>query len=149
MKKLLEFLKLNRGGKNLFLQAYILMSSIRLGLLLLPFRQLQDLILKAHRLKFLAVIAPEASIGAIALAVHRSGKYSPGEVKCLAKALTTAVLMSIYDFPHQIKIGVAKGEDNRLEAHAWVEWEGKVVVGYLPDLSRYRAMSSTGKGLII
>lgn len=148
MKKL-QLVKLNRGGKKLFLQAYILMSAIRLGLLLLPFRWLQNLILKAHQLEFLAMLAPETSITAIALAVHRSSKYSPGNVKCLAKALTTAVLMNIYGFPYEIKIGVTKDEKNRLEAHAWVEWEGKVVVGYLPELSRYRAMTSVGTGLII
>ena len=141
--------KLNRSGKKLFLQAYLLMILIRLGLLLLPFRRLQNLILKVKRFESIAAVDPQPSLGAIAQSVHRSARYSPGEVMCLAKALTTAVMMSIYGFPYKIKIGVAKGESNKLEAHAWIESEGKVVVGYLPDLSRYVAMSSTGEGLII
>ena len=141
--------KLNRSGKKLFLQAYILMMLIRLGLLLLPFRRLQDLILNVKRFESIAAVDSQPSPGAIAQSVQRSAKYSPGNVKCLAKALTTAVMMSIYGFPYKVKIGVAKDESNNLEAHAWVESEGKVVVGYLPDLSRYIAMSSTGEGLII
>ena len=148
MKKWRGF-KLNRSGKKLFLQAYILMMLIRLGLLLLPFRRLQDLILKVKRFESIAAGDSQPSLGAIAQSVHRSARYSPGKVMCLAKALTTAVMMSIYGFPYKIKFGVAKGESNNIEAHAWVESEGKVVVGYLPDLSRYTAMSSTGEGLII
>lgn len=138
-----------RGGKKLFLQAYIVMCLIRLGLLLLPFNRLQNLILKSKKLTWLEIASSEVTVGAIARAVNRSGKYSPGQPMCLARALTTAVLMSIYGFPYQINIGVAKGESGKIEAHAWVTWEGKVMVGYLPDLSRYIPMSAKGKGLII
>ena len=141
--------KLNRSGKKLFLQAYILMMLIRLGLLLLPFRRLQDLILKVKRFESIAAGDSQPSLGAIAQSVHRSARYSLGNVKCLAKALTTAVMMSIYGFPYKINIGVAKDDNNNLEAHAWIESDGKVVIGYLPDLFRYIAMSSTGEGLII
>lgn len=141
--------KLNRGGKKLFLQAYILILMIRLGLYILPFQRLQSLILKAEGLKFVSMMVPDATVRAIALSVERSAKYSIGNPLCLAKALATVVLMSIYGFPYQINIGVAKGKSDNLEAHAWVESEGRVIVGYLPDLSRYVPMSSTGEGLII
>ena len=149
MKKWYELPKLSRGGKKLFLQAYILISMIRLGLYILPFQRLQSLILKAEGLKFFASVVPDATVRAIALSVERSARYSMGNPMCLAKALTTVVLMSIYDYPYQINIGVAKGKSDNLEAHAWVESEGRVIVGYLPDLSRYVPMSATGEGLII
>lgn len=148
MRKLQGLLKV-RGGKKLFFQAYIVMCLVRLGLLLLPFNRLQDLILESKKLTWLAIAKSEVTVSAIARAVNRSGKYSPGKPMCLARALTTAVLMSIYCFPYQINIGVAKGESGNIEAHAWVTWEGKVMVGNLPDLSRYVPMSAKGKGLII
>lgn len=147
MKKLLKLLKFD--GKKLFLQGYIVMSLIRLGLLLLPFKRLQDLVLRSEKLTWLAIPGSGQTIRSIVLAVYRSGKYSPGNPLCLARALTTAVLMNIYGFPCQINIGVAKGESGKIEAHAWVTWEGKVIVGNLPDLSRYVPMSSQGEGLII
>ena len=148
MSKLRGFPKA-RGGKKLFVQAYIVMCLVRLGLFLLPFNRLQNLILKSKKINGLAIASSEVTVGAIARAVNRSGKYSPGKPMCLARALTTAVLMGIYDFPYQINIGVAKGESGKIEAHAWVTWEGKVMVGNLPDLSRYIPMSAKGKGLII
>ncbi|MEL6581827.1 MAG: lasso peptide biosynthesis B2 protein [Cyanobacteria bacterium J06607_15] len=147
MKKLLKLLR--TGGKKLFLQTYVVMTVIRLGLLLLPFSRLQDLVLKSEQLTWLAIPGSGQTVRSIVLAVYRSGKYSPGNPLCLARALTTAVLMNIYGFPHQIEIGVAKGKDGKIEAHAWVTSEGKVIVGNLPDLSRYVPMSSRGKGLII
>ena len=147
MKKLL--LLKHKGGKKLFVQTYVFMMLIRLGLFMLPFRQLQDLISQASRLKVLARLSSNTTISAIVLSVNRSSKYSPGNVKCLARALTTAVLMSIYSFPYKVNIGVAKDKDNNLEAHAWVESQGNAIVGNLPDLSRYVAMSPLGENLII
>lgn len=148
MNKLLKLLR-SRGGKKLFLQTYIIMSLVRLGLLLLPFSRLQQLIAMVKKWGFLAIASSEVNIRAIVLGVYRSGKYQPGNPVCLARALTTSVLMGIYSLPHQINIGVAKGKDGRLEAHAWVVSEGIVIVGNLPDLDRYIPMSSQGEGLII
>lgn len=147
MKKLLRLLR-SSGGKKLFLQSYLIMSLIRFGLLLLPFSRLQDLIAQSQGLTWLAIARSEVSTRAIILAVYRSGKYQPGNPMCLARALTTSVLMGVYDLPHKIHIGVAKAE-NGIEAHAWVVSEGHVIVGNLPDLSRYTPMSSQGKGMII
>ncbi|MEL6581048.1 MAG: lasso peptide biosynthesis B2 protein [Cyanobacteria bacterium J06621_12] len=147
MKKLLKLLKLD--GKKLFLQAYIVMSLIRLGLLMLPFSRLQNMVLKSQQLTWLAIPGSGKTIRSIVIAVYRSGKYSPGNPLCLARALTTAVLMNIYGFPYQINIGVAKGKSGKIEAHAWVTSQEKVIVGNLPDLSRYVPMSSQGEGLII
>ena len=106
------------------------------------------MILKTKRLRFLARISPSFTVKDIAIGVNRSARFSPGYVKCLAKALTTAVLMEIYSLPYQTKIGVAKGENNDLQAHAWVESEGKIVMGYLADMSRFIPMSSVRKSLI-
>lgn len=149
MKKLLKFRKLNSSGKRLFVQAYFSMMLIRLGLLLLPFSKLQGLIKEISQRKMLFPTTRPITAWQVALAVHRSSKYSPGEVKCLARALTTAFLMSRYGLSYKMNIGVARGEQNNFEAHAWVESDGQVIVGNLPDLSRYAAMSSKGEGLII
>lgn len=150
MRKLRRFLRARkRGGKKLFCQGYIVMCLVRLGLFLLPFNRLQSLVLKSKKLEPLAIDRSTVTVSSIARAVNRSGRYSPGKPMCLARALTTAVLMNIYGFPYQIKIGVAKGESGKIEAHAWVTWEGKVMMGNLPDLSRYIPMSAKGQGLII
>ena len=43
-------------------------------------------------------------------------------------------------------IGVAKNELGHIQAHAWVEVDGQVVVGGLPDLSRFQRLPSLSDG---
>lgn len=146
MNKLFRFLNLNKQERQLLIQAYVLLMFIRLGLFLLPFQTLKKILKRVSQI--LKPADSQITTRSIAQVINRSSRFCPGTVMCLAKALATNTLMNIYGFPSQLHIGVAKGQDNRLEAHAWVEAEGKVVVGYLPDLSRFKAMYSPGERLL-
>ena len=147
MNESIEYLNLNKYKPLLLIQTYSLLTLVRLGLLLLPFKTLKGLLIKLSKYRG----DQKSSITAknIARAIARSSRLSPGTVKCLAKALTTNTLMNIYNLPCQLRIGVAKSQDKGLEAHAWVEAEGKIVVGYLPDLARYQTMTSQQQGLLL
>ena len=147
MKKLIKFLNLNRYQQRLLVQTYVILTLVRLGLFLLPFQTLKNLLIEVSQSQ-----KPEhcpITTKDIARAVSRSNRLSPGTVKCLANALTTNTLMNWYCFPCKLCIGVAKGRDNSLEAHAWVEAEGKIIMGYLPDLARFKTMASTEKDLLL
>ena len=48
---------------------------------------------------------------------------------CLVKALVTRILFGRAGIPVDIKIGIAKGTKAPLEAHAWVESHGKIILG--------------------
>lgn len=146
MKRLLRLAK-NSRGKKLFVQTYPIMTLVRLGLLLLPFNRLSAMVGKSNHLTFLAIAPHQVNAGRIAQAVYRSSKYQPGSPMCLARALTTAVLMNIYSLPYELNIGVAKGESG-IDAHAWIVSQDRVIVGNLPDLSRYVPMSTKEEGLI-
>jgi hypothetical protein len=37
----------------------------------------------------------------------------------------------------QVRIGVAKDAEGRFESHAWLEYQGKVLVGDNGDLARF------------
>jgi len=62
----------------------------------------------------------------------------PG-VKCLARALATQVLLR--HSPAHLCIGVARRK-GQLQAHAWVESQGRIVSGGLRDLWRYTRLPS-------
>ena len=49
--------------------------------------------------------------------------------------------------PTHLRIGVAHSATGQLQAHAWIESEGKIVVGDLADLARYRPLPMEGKEL--
>lgn len=125
---------------QLLLKIFIFLSLVRLGLRFLSFPRLQKQLEKVSQF---SLNAPERlSVGKIVWAVEASSRYMPGGVKCLARALTTHSLMKQHGHPGELRIGVAKGETGELEAHAWVEHRGRIVIGYLNDLARYIPMPS-------
>ncbi|MDJ0649131.1 MAG: lasso peptide biosynthesis B2 protein [Xenococcaceae cyanobacterium MO_188.B19] len=147
MKQLFKLFFLRPGDIFLVLRTSILLGLVRLGLWLLPFANLQ---------KFLATLSQLLSpskrsgdsenktinfkVKKIIWAVNVSSKYMPGKVKCLARALTTELLMNLRGYEPELRIGVAKGETGKLQAHAWVESQGKVLIGQLEDLARFQVL---------
>jgi len=139
MKRLLKLLQLTNSDRQFLLNTFVLLGLVRLGMRLLPFNTLRKLINKNSqpnpRLK-------PVSLNKIVWAINASTRYTPGGAKCLARALTCQVLMTRYGYSPELRIGVVKGEAGNLEAHAWIETQGQVVIGYLPDLSRFTLLPS-------
>ncbi len=140
MKQRLEWLAQKCLDRKLILDTFILLGAIRLGLRFLPFQTLQNKLETTSH--FFPKTQEKLSVGKIIWVVNASSRYMPGGVKCLARALTAQVLMRQHDHQGELRIGVAKGETGELEAHAWIEHRGRVVIGNLSDLQRYVPMPS-------
>jgi len=63
----------------------------------------------------------------ICRAVEIAGRFVPGAT-CLVKAQAGSAMLNRFGYAAEIKIGVLKQSSN-LEAHAWVECDGLVVMG--------------------
>ncbi|RAM51547.1 MAG: lasso peptide biosynthesis B2 protein [Hapalosiphonaceae cyanobacterium JJU2] len=137
MRLLFKFLRFEAGDRHLLIMTLILLAAMRLGLWLLPFRTLLKLLPRISG----SQVTQQVSVDKISWAVKTVSRYIPG-VKCLARALTTQVLMNRNGHSCELRIGVAKGEKGILEAHAWIEHEGLIVMGYLADLSRFMPLPS-------
>lgn len=80
----------------------------------------------------------------IAWAVNVVGRYVLGDNTCLTQALAAELLLRRRGYRAHTRIGVAKGYKGNLEAHAWVESDGQVVVGGpRAALTRYTVMSDS------
>lgn len=137
MKQLLKFFRLTDRDRQLLIKTFILLTLIRLGLWLLPFQRLRQFLDYVRQSNLQATSTEPTGLGKIISAVNISSRYMPGGAKCLARALTTQTLMIRRGYSPQLHIGVTKGEQGEFEAHAWVEHQGQVVIGYLADLSRF------------
>ncbi len=149
MQQLYKFLSLTACDRILLCRAVFLLGAVRLGLGVLPFQRFRHLLAGVKGTRWLYP-RPDCRItlDQIVWAVEVASYYMPGQVKCLARALTTQVLMNWYGYTSELRIGVAKGEAGQFEAHAWVEVQGRVVIGHLRDLPRYTPMPSfEGGGL--
>jgi len=72
------------------------------------------------------VVGPHsaARIGSTVAAVSH---YVPG-ASCLTQALATRVLLASEGHPSNLRLGMAR-IDGRMQAHAWLESDGTIVVG--------------------
>jgi hypothetical protein len=140
-RKFLSLIRIGGQGRILFLGAFILLSLIRLSLKLVPFKVLIN-VLERLQSKFLMrqSLPAQRPVSQLRWAVNASTHYMPRRAKCLARALTLQVLMQYYGYQPELRIGVAKTDAGMMEAHAWLEYQGSVVIGNLPDLGRYSVM---------
>lgn len=65
----------------------------------------------------------------VAWAVSVVSARIPYADNCLARAVATLSILRRRGMPGELRIGVAREEGREFEAHAWVEYEGKSLIG--------------------
>lgn len=128
MARLLKFYHLTQAERSLLFKAVCLLTAIRIALALIPLRALRDALAWRWR-GGPAVGGPGTpTIQQIIWAIESAARYLPG-VTCLAQALTALRLGSSAGYPVIINIGTAKDVNGALKAHAWVEYQGQIILG--------------------
>lgn len=127
----------NRYSKKVACVGWIV--GLQLGLRLLPLRMLLSLLSRLRTNH--DAQAPDMTIAREMASVVRScGRRIGGGQHCLTQALALQILMGRQGQPCELCIGVRKDVRGCLQAHAWVQAEGQVVLGDLPDLDSYRPL---------
>lgn len=142
MKRLHKFLHLTSGDRRLLVSTALLLAAVRLGLRLLPFRILQRVLNRLASAPAGSLGANRSSVDRLVWAVTVASHYVP-KATCLTQALAAQVLLGRRGHLSQLRVGVAKGEEGQLEAHAWLESQGKVIVGG-GELTRYTLLPDMG-----
>jgi hypothetical protein len=136
-----RFLRLPTQDRRLLVAAVLLLGTIRLAVRLLPFQTLYHLLTRIARAPATAQRAyPPPPAASVTWAVTVASRFLPGSTTCLAQALATQLLLRRRGHSACLRLGVARSGTGMLQAHAWVESDGKVVIGRLTDLSRYVAL---------
>jgi hypothetical protein len=141
-EKIAKLIHLDSSKRQLLISTFALLALVKLGLSIMSFKTLHRFMLKISYSQLKNQMPEQISLENIIWALNMSTHYIPGGAKCLARALTCRVFMSRYNYTSQLYIGVAKGEDEGLKAHAWIESQGQVVVGNLPDLCEFKKLVS-------
>ena len=126
MNRLSKFRHLPSREKILFIKAWILLGIIRLGLSLLRFTTLKKVLTAVSPL--MAKVDQELPEDRLLWAVGTASRYVP-KATCLAQALTAQLFLKQSGRQASLHIGVNGSEEGRLNAHAWVESRGKVIIG--------------------
>lgn len=145
MRRMLKFLRAPDRDQLLLTKTLVLLGFIRLGLWLLPFGLLDPLLQRFSRTPAGRVGTRRQEVDRIAWAVASVRRYIP-DATYLTQALTAQFLLGRRGCSSKLQIGVAKSATGRLEAHAWVECGGRVLVGDMRDLSGFKPLFAGNSG---
>ena len=140
MRRWRKFRRLLPAERRLIMRALFWLGVIRLGLWLLPFQTLQRLLAGLTRAPARESHGPP-SFDQIAWAVAAASRYVPSAT-CLTRALVTRTLLAQRGYAAHLCIGVARRAGGQLDAHAWVESPGQIVIGGGSRLGRYTRLPS-------
>ncbi len=142
MRPLHKFIQLSPAQKALHFKAVILIAFIRLGLWVMPFRALKWMVIRlgARPVQSKGVQVPPNEIAAI---ISRAARRIP-RATCLTQAMALHLLCRRRGYQTTLQIGVGRDGSSKFRAHAWVEREGKVIIGNLADLNTFLPLPSVG-----
>jgi hypothetical protein len=135
------FLHLEREERLLLLEALAVVVACRLGLWLLPFQKLRALVSEMGQRPIDSQTSNPLSVDRIAWAVRAVSQYVP-RATCLTQALAGQVLLVRRGYPTCLRIGVTRKPREGLEAHAWLECDGRIVLGDHGFLAMYTPFPS-------
>ncbi len=141
MRRVARFLALPSAEQRLVLAAAGLLAGVRVGLWVLPFRRVHGAVgALANDPGIRTGRTP--SVERIVWAVGAADCLVP-RTTCLVRALAAHALLGRHGHPSELKLGVAGGGGRGFEAHAWLEHDGRVVIGG-PVETRYVSLSALG-----
>jgi hypothetical protein len=119
VRKLAAFCALPGEDRVLLLHAFTAAALFRLALYFFPIERLRCLAAGA--------VGGRQSIDRIIWAGRVAARWMPGAT-CLSSALALQRLLSANGHTSELHIGVARDE-GKIAAHAWVEQEGRILIG--------------------
>jgi hypothetical protein len=88
------------------------------------------LLMKSSNRSHRPLVSPQR----LARTVIAAAKLMPARATCLPQAICGQILLAAYGYDTKLQIGVTNTLNHGIEAHAWVEYDGDVLVGNVPNL---------------
>jgi hypothetical protein len=142
MNRFKKFFCLPNSEKVLLIKALLILAAVRVILWIRPSNSIREPFFKISPNSYdprPSQITPDKIVWAVTIA----GQYIPGSA-CLAKALAAQIMLSRAHYPSNLRIGVSRQNEDQLEAHAWLESGGRVIMGG-SGLERYTKLPIINK----
>jgi hypothetical protein len=131
-----RFIALPADRKRAFLTAIAMLVAVRISLWVATVERVESSA-RRHARRTPDTRSPTpGGADRIAWAVGSAARFVPG-ASCLAQAIAAEALLIRAGHPAEIRFGVTKDGRGRIDAHAWVEVSGRVILGDDDDLKRY------------
>jgi hypothetical protein len=141
MKRILKFIKLPRADKILFAEALLIVISVALVLRFVPFRIFKAALSKRLTVEIKNAPADWAQINKIVSSVGFCSRFIPF-TSCLTSALAAMLMMRRKGQHSVLRIGVTRNAEQKFKAHAWLETNGRIIIGRLTTHREYTVLDS-------
>jgi len=142
LHKITTFTKMPWTRKVLYLKTSVLIVVCRFLLSVVSFKTvrylLQRFTLSGKPEKKTVQYSPSEIAGIVKLTSKHLLKKRP----CLVQALVLWLLYRRSGYPAEIRIGVRTNGSEQFQAHAWVEHNGRIAIGWVPELPEYKVLPS-------
>jgi hypothetical protein len=128
---LLKFRQLDSGRRATLIEAAWTIFAARLAIRLLPFRWIAPR-LGAYREAPSEALTTDAALRSarqVGWAIQTLARFSPWKAKCLAQAVAGKWMLQRRRIPSTLYLGVDRGREQWLEAHAWLCYGPEIVIG--------------------
>ena len=125
-----KFWRLAPSERGLFLRAIVLLAMIGIGLRLVSFRRIQGLLgsVNVAAGKTLSPVDAATRACETAWIVAVAARHGPYRANCLPTSLVLRRLLLRQGIQADLRVGVRKADDGRLDAHAWIEHAGQPLI---------------------
>lgn len=127
--------------RSFVVRAAFLVPLVRAGLWLLPFGRLRALVSRP----------PKTTVGGNAPQIVADVVWSVVAVSrrvprasCLTQALVAERMLADAGIAVELRVGVARDVEGAFEAHAWLEHEGRIVLGEVEGMERFMTLTRRG-----
>jgi len=117
-----------RGEYAAFAQALGATIAVRFCLFFLPVRSVRRGLRRLLRADPPPPVSKRLPMERLLRCAARAGRFSPVGGTCLVSALVAEALLKRHGYPVTLRVG-AQRQAGAFAAHAWLEFEGSVVVG--------------------
>ncbi len=138
MRRLIRFLRRPFFEQRLLARAAWSVVVARLATRILPFPAARS---AARRLQPPARFVASMPVERVIWAVDAASRAIPGMKNCLVQAMAAEAMLSRAGHPCELRIGAAKNEAREFIAHAWLESDGRVLIGEY-EAGRYTPMTA-------
>ena len=139
MERLRKFFRLPVPERLLLVRAITLLAAVRVALWLFPFRVIQLISAKVVQTCATSRHGKQFPSERGVWALQAASCYVP-HATCLTLALAGQLLIAFNGTSASVRIGVAKAGSRDFEAHAWLESEGKILIGGADADQRYTCL---------
>ena len=119
----------------MFLRAYAWVWAARLSLWFLPFQTVYKFTKRFRHGRTPPQPLSKQNIYKLTWAVAAAARRVPWAT-CLTQALAAQIMLGRRGLRTQLQLGIKKSQPGKMDAHAWLERNGEVLIGMIPTFSQ-------------